>query len=153
MPFYGGREPHRTSQNSARDVEASGRATQGGSSMGSTNHIPGGSLRDEPTIEELIEAREQTDAGLRLAFPQLLDSTEHLPVEDASVTSVPAEIDDAAIGRMADKIGGIRTEAARELRHLDKHAPRRIYTEAQGTLAKCDDFLAAVADHFRGESS
>ena len=30
-------------------------------------------LPAEPTIEELVEARERTDAGMRLAFPHLFD--------------------------------------------------------------------------------
>jgi hypothetical protein len=101
---------------------------------------------------DLIEAREQMDGGLRLAFPSLFDAA---PEPDAvrfdglGADPVPVpEIDDAAIGRAADKVAAFRTDAARDLHHLDKHAPRRVYLEAQGLVAQCDEFLGAVRVYF-----
>jgi hypothetical protein len=112
-----------------------------------------GSLRDEPTIEELVAAREQTDAGNRLAFPMLAErigggATDHLPIEDAPVMVVDEEL----VGRVADKAAEFRHEAFRELRHLDKNAPRRIHVAALALVAECDEFLAVVSDHLRSES-
>jgi hypothetical protein len=68
---------------------------------------------------------------------------------DPKPEPIAAEVDEALIGRAADKVAGFRDEFAAELHHLRKHAPRRLYIEAQAMVAECDDFLAAVAAHFR----
>jgi hypothetical protein len=109
------------------------------------------SVRDEPTVAELIEARERADAGLRLAVPMLFDDTEHLSIDAVPVTKV-AEVDEELVGRVADRTAEFRDTAVRDLHHLDKHAPRRIYHEAQALIAQCDEFLAAVSDHLRSAS-
>jgi hypothetical protein len=125
---------------------------------------PASSLREEPTIAELIEARERTDAGLRLAMPMFMDGlgpdpepgrTEHLPIAEAPMTVVTdegPEVDEELIGRVADRAAEFRHEAFRELRHLDKRAPRRVHIRALALVAECDEFLAAVGEHFRGQS-
>jgi hypothetical protein len=95
---------------------------------------PTRTLRDEPTVAELIAAREQTDAGNR---------------SDPKPEPIAAEIDEALIGRAGEKVARFRDEFVSELHHLDKHAPRRLYIEAQAMVSECDDFLATVAAHFR----
>jgi hypothetical protein len=103
---------------------------------------------------ELIEARDRMDAGLRLAVPMVFDGLgpdpetgqgEHLPIDDAPVTVV----DDEVIGRAASKVAHFRADAAAELKHLDKHAPRRIQVEAAKVVAVLDDFIGAVGEYFR----
>ncbi len=67
---------------------------------------PADALREEPKIEELIEARERMDAGLRLALPQLAERIgigskevaapeEKAPVDHATATKVGTRLLDA----------------------------------------------------------
>jgi uncharacterized membrane protein YciS (DUF1049 family) len=159
--YQHGREPFSTSQNSARDVGPSGRMTN------TEVAVPAPNTLRETTDAELLEAAERMDGGLRLAVPMLFDDTErlsaeavagrteHLRIADAPLTVVgegEPEIDDELIGRMADSVAEFRDEAFRELRHLDKHAPRHIHIEALALVAQCDEFLATVGDYFRGQS-
>lgn len=59
--------------------------------MSDQHHTPAASLREEPTIMELIEARERADGGLRLAVPMLFDG---LGADPAPVVTVnPPEVD------------------------------------------------------------
>lgn len=103
------------------------------------------SIRTEPSIADLIEARERADAGHRLAFPMLFDDTEHLSIDAVPVTVV----DDGVVGRAATKVALFRADAAAELKHLDKHAPRHIHVEALKVVAVLDDFIGAVGEYFR----
>lgn len=61
---------HRDLQNSARDGDTSGRQAD------KERALPA-----EPTLEELVEAREQMDAGLRLAFPMLTEQVASEPAK------------------------------------------------------------------------
>jgi hypothetical protein len=106
---------------------------------------------------DLIEARDRMDAGCRLVVPMLFDGLGSDPesgqTERLSVDATPAlEVDDAVIGRAADKVAAFRTDAVRELHHLDKHAPRYIHVEALALVDQCDEFLGAVRAYFREQS-
>jgi hypothetical protein len=136
---------HRTSKEdgTARAASPAGRNNHDAQEVCPVNRSD--SIREEPTVGELIAAREQTDAGLRLAMPMLFDG---LGV-DPDPEPIAAEVDEELIGKVAAKVAGFRDEFASELHHLDKHAPRRLYIEAQAMVSECDDFLALVAAHFR----
>lgn len=98
-----------------------------------------------------IEAAELADNGVSLAMQKMWDEVLHfdgLGAPDPEPEPIAAEVDDAAIGRAADKVAELRVEVARELHHLDKHAPRRIYMQAQAVVAECDDFLGEVRAYF-----
>jgi hypothetical protein len=108
--------------------------------------------------ERQVEAAEGMDNGHRLM--QCME-WELLAIADAPVTFVPGEepeeidpeeIDDILIGRVAARVSEDRDELARQLHHLDKQAPRRIYREAQALVAQHDDFPDVVREHMRGES-
>jgi hypothetical protein len=179
MTFPAGRDPHTPSTKSGATGEATpGRRDNdepnGGNPMDHAgrrigDNTPIGELiarREaerrglrETTDEELVDAPERMDGGMRLVVPMLFDGlgpdpmpgeTEHLPIEDAPLEKV--EVDDELIGRMADSVAEFRDEQFRKLRHLDKHAPRRIHVEAMALVAKCDDFLAVVSEYFRSQS-
>ncbi len=155
-PCAHGRDPE-SSQKSPRAAGTAEGMTQGGNSMGSTHDSRSLGLR-EITDAELIEARERTDAGCRLVLPMLFDGLGPDPEADETerltADAVPAiEIDDAVIGRAADKMAEFRAEVGRELHHLGKHAPRRIHIQAQAVVAECDEFLDSVRAHFMEQGS
>jgi hypothetical protein len=111
-----------------------------------------------PTNAELSEAAEQMDAGLSKAWPELFDGLGADPepdtIERLAIEDVPViEIDDAVIGRAADKVAEFRAEVGHELHHLGKYAPRRIHIQAQAVAAQCDDFLDLVRAYFMEQGS
>jgi hypothetical protein len=69
-------------KSSARDGESSGRPTN-----------TEDTVRAEPTINELIEARERADAGVRLAMPKL---AEQLDLGGGQAEADPAAAEEAA---------------------------------------------------------
>lgn len=142
-----------------------------------TNPTP---VPDGTPIDELIarrerkrlDAAEQLDNGVRLASQQMWDEVlrigeaqatpvaeENLAVKfdglgaDPKPEPIAAEVDDAAIGRAADKVAAFRDEFAADLHHLRKHAPRRLHIEAKAMVDECDDFLGAVRAYFMEQAS
>lgn len=121
--------------------------------MGSTNHIHSAPPARETTDADLVEAVERTDAGVRLALPHFAEvvgigRTGRSPIAEAPVAGAEEpEIDEVLIGRVAAQMSEWRDEAARELRHLDKNAPRAIYVQAFAVVAHLGDFLDAVREH------
>jgi hypothetical protein len=148
MAFAHGREPFTTSQKRAAGAALpTTHDPQEVSPVRSPNTL-------RPTSDaELLDAAERMDAGLRLAVPMLFEDTERLSVDAVPVTKVPGpEFDDELIGAVGDKVAAFRDEAFRELRHLDKHAPRKVHIRALMMVAEMEAFLSEVADYFRSQS-
>lgn len=122
MSYTGGRK------NSARDGETSGRAT------GKENPMP-----VEPTIDELVEARECTDAGLRLAFPQLFERAAPAPEPDIEVDT-----------ETASKVGADLAEARQKLidagMHLDLEGNVDLHLRLNALVNDIDRFGAVLAE-------
>jgi hypothetical protein len=155
-PFAADRDSNSSKKGAAGVATPRRRDPQEADPMGSTNTTRSHRLL-ETTDAELVEAAERMDAGLRLVVPMLFDGLGpdpgSGPTERLSADAVPAiRIDDAVIGRAADKMAELRDEAARELRHLDKHAPRHIHVEALAVVAQFDEFLGAVRTYFMEQS-
>jgi hypothetical protein len=122
----------------------------------STTPAGEGHIIDGTPIAELarrrdreIEAAESRDNGVRLAMCM---EWELLAIADAPVTvgaEGEPEIDWAVVGRVAARVSEDRDELARQLHHLDKHAPRRVYIEAMALVAQHDEFLDSVRDGLR----
>jgi hypothetical protein len=144
MAFYLGHDGRITSQK-----RAAGEATPTTRQPQEVRPVASRNTLRQTSDAELIDAAERMDAGLRLAVPQMFDDTELLSIDAVPVTVV----DDEMIGRAAAKVAHFRSDAVAELKHLDKHAPQRIHAEGLILIAQCDEFLVAVADHFRGDES
>lgn len=158
-----GRDPKSSKRSgTAGDATPAGRNSNepnGGNPMdpaANTNPIPDGTPVDELIARRerrrQIEAAELGDNGVGVAMQKMWDEVlrfDGLGAPDPKPEPIAAEVDEALIGRVGDKVAGFRDEFVRELHHLDKHAPRRLYIEAQAMVSECDDFLATVAAHFR----
>ena|ERR1700742_1866573 len=96
--------------------------------------------------KEEIDARERVDAGMRLAMPMLFDGLG--PDPEPTLTLVH---DQEVIGAAADSLAAARTELARDLKHLDKNAPRHLYFERQALISLIDDQLQACVPYIVGD--
>jgi hypothetical protein len=104
--------------------------------------MAGRSLRDEPSIEELIEARDRTDAGLRLALPQLFDDVEPQKAE------APASIDHETAKEIGNDLLEVQGAVSRIALALPLKGHMDIHLALNGMGNEVDRLLALVSERW-----
>lgn len=104
------------------------------------------SIRNEPTLNELIDARDRADGGIRLAMPQLAEriglSAVTLDEEDEIAPLVSPELGDLIVARMDDVRVHLRKTAA-IADHCGDRAAHIAISEAQDKVAELTATLIA----------
>lgn len=122
---------HPLNKRSARDGGSSGRMTD--------KEIE--SMPAEPTLEELIAARERLDGGFRLAFPQLFDAA---PL----ASEPPPSLDPAIAALLAKDIAPMREQMLQDMVILDANREQsgagELHLLAATVCATLDEMAAVL---------
>lgn len=108
----------------------------------------GGAVPIEPTLEQLVEAREQVDAGLRLAFPQLHEQIA------AGVQGAPAD-KKAVDHEIATEVGTKLLDARKAIMDAGVALPLDgqvdLHLAFSGLLNEIDRVTGELAQRWRSE--
>lgn len=132
---HGGREPFPASHPENKDGAGGSELPRRPESAGGNPVDP----RNNISTEELVEARERTDAGLRLAFPSLFDQT--------TSAETPRPLDPAIAALLAKDIGPMREQTLQNMVMLDANLDQAGVVELHmlaATVCATLDEMAAV---------
>lgn len=102
------------------------------------------SIREEPSLAELMEARERADAGIRLAMPQL---AERIGISDPE-PEVPADPGPIFAIKVIDHLREARIEFREALMDADRMGDWALHMELAKRTADLDDFLEVLGERW-----
>lgn len=95
----------------------------------------------ETSQEELIEARERTDAGIRLACPYLFD-------REKSASFVPPALDSESAQRVSSKLLDAEVAIKAAGREIPLEGEQALHKQLNGLVNQIGDIGAVLAERF-----
>jgi hypothetical protein len=93
----------------------------------------------EPTLDQLADARERADAGLRLAFPQLYERPAPSP-------EPVVEVDSETVGKVGSDLAQARQKVIDAGMHLDLEGNVDLHLRLNALVNEIDRFGAVLAE-------